>query len=101
MLVLAHVFREQALRDAFLRALPSAGVDGTLAERMKGTAAAGNARAKTGSLSNARAVAGYIRTSDDEPLAFAVIVNNYGGAPDVVDRAIDGVVVAMAGFSRR
>ncbi len=84
----------------FVEALPVAGVDGTLEDRMRGTAAEANARAKTGSFSNARALAGYVRTADAEPLAFAIIANNFGVGANAVESAIDGIVVALAGFRR-
>ena len=99
--VLAHVYRDERLRGPFLEALPVAGVDGTLQNRMKGTPAEGNARAKSGSLSNVRSLAGFVGTADGEMLTFAVIANNYGIAPPAVDSATDAIVVALAGFTRR
>jgi D-alanyl-D-alanine carboxypeptidase/D-alanyl-D-alanine-endopeptidase (penicillin-binding protein 4) len=99
--VLRHVYADDRLREPFERALPVAGVDGTLSRRMKGTAAEGNARAKTGSLSNARAVAGFVRTADGEPLAFSIIANNYAVPVDVIDSATDAIIVALAGFTRK
>ncbi len=99
--ILAHVAQEPRLRDPFQASLPIAGQEGTLAERMKGTPAEGNARAKTGSLSNARAVSGYVQSAENEPLVFSIMVNNFGGAPDVVERTIDAIIVRLAQFSRR
>jgi D-alanyl-D-alanine carboxypeptidase len=99
--VLRHVYQDQRLRDPFIGTLPRAGVDGTLGERMKGTAAADNVRAKTGSFSNARSVAGYVRTADGEPLEFVVMANNYGAPPKVIDDATDAILVSLARFSRR
>jgi D-alanyl-D-alanine carboxypeptidase/D-alanyl-D-alanine-endopeptidase (penicillin-binding protein 4) len=99
--VLAHVYHDERLRGPFLDALPIAAVDGTLAERMKDTAASGNARAKTGSFSNARSLAGYVKTSEGEAVAFTILANNYGVPPGIVDRAMDDIVVALARFSRR
>jgi D-alanyl-D-alanine carboxypeptidase/D-alanyl-D-alanine-endopeptidase (penicillin-binding protein 4) len=98
--VLARVFANDGLREPFLDALPIAGVDGTLAERMKGTAAQGNLRAKTGSLSNARAIAGYVAGRNGEPLAFCIIANNYNLDATAIDAATDAVLVALAQFSR-
>jgi PBP4 family serine-type D-alanyl-D-alanine carboxypeptidase len=99
--VLRHVYQDERLREAFIETLPRAGVDGTLGDRMKGTAAADNVRAKTGSFSNARSVAGYVRTTDGEPLEFVVIANNYGAPASVIDNATDAILVALANFSRK
>jgi len=66
-----------ALRaDAQLRAaLPIAGRTGTLADRMRGTAAQDRCQAKTGTLSNVSALAGYCTTPNGHLLAFAFIEN--------------------------
>jgi len=98
--VLAHVFADDRLRDPYIASLPVAGVSGTLASRMKGTAAERNAQAKTGSFTNLRAVAGYVHSAEGEPLAFAIIANNYGGAPAPVDHVTDAVVGTLAEFRR-
>ena len=45
-------------------ALPLAGVDGTLQNRMRATPAERNVRAKTGSMSNVRSLAGYVTTRE-------------------------------------
>ncbi len=99
--ILTHVDRDDRLRAPFEAALPVAGRDGTLAQRMRGTAAEGNARAKTGSFSNARALSGYVRTADDEPLVFSIIVNNFGTTSDVVEQTMDSIVVRLASFRRQ
>lgn len=81
-------------------ALPVAGVDGTLAERMKGTVAAGNVRAKTGTMTHVRSLAGYVTTADGEPLAFAVLVNNFEGTGAAAVATIDAVAARLAEFRR-
>jgi len=85
----------------FVNALPIAGVDGSLAARMKGTAAAGNVRAKTGTMSNIRSLAGYVTTRDGERLAFAIMVNNFEGTGADANAAIDAIAVRLAEFTRR
>jgi len=84
----------------FVTALPIAGVDGTLSERMKKTPAEGNVRAKTGTMSNIRSLAGYVRTRDDETLAFVAMVNNFEGTGAVANAALDRIAVTLASFSR-
>jgi serine-type D-Ala-D-Ala carboxypeptidase/endopeptidase (penicillin-binding protein 4) len=56
-------------------ALPVAGRSGTLAERMRRTSAQDRCQAKTGTLSNVSALAGYCRTPNGHLLAFAFIEN--------------------------
>jgi D-alanyl-D-alanine carboxypeptidase/D-alanyl-D-alanine-endopeptidase (penicillin-binding protein 4) len=99
-MILTHVYRDEKLRGPFEASLPIAGRDGTIANRMKGTAAEGNARAKSGSMSNVRSLSGYVTTADGEPLAFSIIANNFETAADV-NRATDAIVVRLAGFGRR
>ena len=99
--VLERVDHDRRLRDPFRATLPVAGRAGTLENRMKGTVAEGNARAKTGSLSNARSLCGYVASADGEPLVFAIIANNFGVPSEVIDRTADAIVVKLAGFSRR
>lgn len=99
--VLDRVYDDPALRGPFMAALPTAGIDGTLAERMKGTAAEGNVRAKTGSFSNARSIAGYVTTADGEPLAFSLLSNNFGIPASTIEQAADAIIGRLAEFSRR
>jgi len=96
--ILAHVDADPALRTPFEAALPLAGRDGTLANRMKGTAADGNARAKTGSMSNVRALCGYVTAADGERLVFSILANNFEIASNVVNRAADAIVVRLAKY---
>jgi D-alanyl-D-alanine carboxypeptidase/D-alanyl-D-alanine-endopeptidase (penicillin-binding protein 4) len=84
----------------FDAALPVAGMDGTLAERMRNTPAAGNVRAKTGTMSNIRSLAGYVTTRDGETLAFVAIVNNFEGTGAAANQALDTLAVSLASFSR-
>jgi D-alanyl-D-alanine carboxypeptidase/D-alanyl-D-alanine-endopeptidase (penicillin-binding protein 4) len=85
----------------FYTGLPIAGVDGSLAGRMTGTPAQGNVRAKTGTMSNIRSLAGYVTTRDNEPLAFVIMVNNFEGSGAAAVQAVDGMAVKLAEFSRR
>ena len=98
--ILAHVDRDERLRAPFETALPIAGRDGTLANRMKGTPAEGNARAKTGSMSNVRALSGYVAAASGEPLVFSLLANNFEVPADAITRTEDAIVVRLAQFKR-
>lgn len=99
--VLTKMYMDGRHRQAFLDALPIAGVDGSISGRMKGTKAEGNARAKTGSIAHARALSGFVTTADGEPLVFSMIANNFNVPQAEVDAAIDRAVARLAGFRRR
>ena len=87
--------------DVFRDALPIAGVDGTLRNRMKGTPAAGNVRAKTGSLSSVASLSGYVTSAAGERLAFSMMLNNYPDASAVRKDSIDAIAVLLASFAGR
>ena len=85
----------------WMTALPLAGRDGTLEDRMRGTAAENNLRAKTGTMSNVRTLAGYVRTRDGETLAFAIMADGFEGRGRAAVEAIDRIGVRLATFSRK
>jgi D-alanyl-D-alanine carboxypeptidase/D-alanyl-D-alanine-endopeptidase (penicillin-binding protein 4) len=99
--ILTHERNDEASREPFERSLPIAGVDGTLAFRMKGTVADRNVHAKTGSFSNARSASGYVTDADGQPLVFSIISNNFGISPDVIERTEDAIMIRLAEFTRR
>jgi D-alanyl-D-alanine carboxypeptidase/D-alanyl-D-alanine-endopeptidase (penicillin-binding protein 4) len=85
--------------ENFLASLPVAGVDGTLQDRFRNTAAAGNVRAKTGTLHWASALSGYVTTSVGERLAFCVMLNRFSpGSGHNAYEEIDPIVVQLANF---
>ena len=98
--ILTHIDRDERLRTPFAATLPIAGRDGTLANRMKATPAEGNARAKTGSMTGVRTLAGYVTTADGEPLVFAIMANNFETPPLTITNAADAIVVKLAQFRR-
>ena len=76
--------------------LPIMGVDGTLKNRMKGTAAVGNVHAKTGTLSQVRALSGYFTGRGGKLYVFSLLMNNFPGkarsAGDVQDAFVKMVL---------
>lgn len=73
---------------------PDRFVGGTLRSRMCGTPAAGNARGKTGSLTGASGLSGYVTDADGRELVYSIVLNNYL-APSVKSLE-DAIVVTLA-----
>ncbi len=114
--LLSYMSRSR-LAEQYRNALPVAGVDGTLQNRMKGTPAAGNVRAKTGTLRYVYTLSGYVTTAAGERLAFSIMLNNYYNpdraaalrdpsgtpagrpAPPAPRDDIDAIAIMLAGFT--
>jgi D-alanyl-D-alanine carboxypeptidase/D-alanyl-D-alanine-endopeptidase (penicillin-binding protein 4) len=94
--LLAAVYRDNAVYKEFANALPSAGQDGTLAKRMKGTPAQGKLRAKTGSLKGISTLAGYTENASGEPLAFAMMIENFTGPVQRIRDIQDRIAVLIS-----
>jgi D-alanyl-D-alanine carboxypeptidase/D-alanyl-D-alanine-endopeptidase (penicillin-binding protein 4) len=79
-------------RDTF----PVAGVDGSLADRLRVTPAAGRVQAKTGSLSHVNSLSGYAKTLKGDNIAFSILCNNHHlpvkRALDTIDQIVLAVV---------
>ncbi len=98
--LLVHMNRHRYAAD-FRNSLPVAGVDGTLRNRMKGTAAANNVRAKTGTLSSATSLSGYLFTAGGERFVFSLMINNPPRDLSPTARFADAVTVLLASFTGR
>jgi len=82
-------------------ALPIAGVDGTIRNRMKGTPAQGNVHAKTGSVALARSLSGYVTTADHHMLIFSFLANNWTVPVREVERVQDTIAARLAAMQLR
>jgi D-alanyl-D-alanine carboxypeptidase len=82
----------------FWHTLPEAGTRRELG-RMYRTAAAGNLRAKTGTIEDVSALSGVVRSQDSERIAFSILVN---GTPSTTraKRVENEIGVRLASFSR-
>ena len=85
----------------FYDALPIAGLDGSLRNRVKGTAAAGKIHAKTGSVANARSLSGYALTADNHMLIFSLLANNWITPTAAVDSVHNQIMVMLASLKLR
>ncbi|MDB5102087.1 MAG: dacB [Cyanobacteria bacterium RYN_339] len=81
---------------ALLIALPVAGVDGTLANRLNTPVTKGHLRAKTGTMSGVSGLAGYLETADGQSLVVVIMTNGFVGPATRSRQLQDAVVEALA-----
>ncbi|GBD93835.1 D-alanyl-D-alanine carboxypeptidase DacC precursor [bacterium BMS3Abin05] len=96
--LLAYMYHDFAVGSEYLSSLPIAGVDGTIQNRMTGTAAQGKLRAKTGSLLGVSSLSGYASTQDGDVLAFSILMQNFIRSAKPYRDAQDSIGVWMAKF---
>ncbi|WP_253275569.1 D-alanyl-D-alanine carboxypeptidase [Rossellomorea aquimaris] len=98
---LLYSVQQEEWYPVYLNALPVAGASnrlegGTLRNRMKGTLAEGNVKAKTGTITGATSLSGYVTTKDGKDLVFSIILNNFmaSNLRDIEDK----IAVALAEY---
>jgi len=91
------VMRQSPEFKALWDALPVAGRTGTLDNRMRGTAAEGNAHAKTGSMTAVRSLSGYVVSGNGHLIEFSIIANNFVAPSSSVARVQNVIVAYLAG----
>lgn len=81
------------LMPEFVASLPVVGVDGTMRRRLTGDRVSGQAHVKTGSLADARAVAGFLRTASGKVYVLVSFINhpNANSAQSVHDAFLQWV----------
>jgi D-alanyl-D-alanine carboxypeptidase/D-alanyl-D-alanine-endopeptidase (penicillin-binding protein 4) len=99
--ILERLARDPRHKEALLATLPVAGKDGTVASRLKGTRAEANVTAKTGSISNVRALSGFVKTRDGETLVFSILANSFTIPAATVNYVTDVAVETLANYTAR
>ncbi len=94
--LLVDVAKDSAIFQPLYRSLSIAGVDGKLRTRLTKGLASNNARAKTGTHSNASALSGYVRNINGEMLAFSIMMNHFLGSQLPYRNLQDRIVEILA-----
>src|SRR6266478_10259947 len=95
MVMLLTYASNQSWGKEFRDTLPLAGVDGSLADRLKGTIAQGRVYAKTGSLGGVKSLSGYATTNHGDQVAFSILSNNSNVPAKKITDAIDEIVESV------
>ncbi|MFM8394951.1 MAG: D-alanyl-D-alanine carboxypeptidase/D-alanyl-D-alanine-endopeptidase, partial [Acidobacteriota bacterium] len=85
-------------REVFQDSLGIAGVDGTMERRMRETAATNNLRGKTGTLTYANALSGYLKTRRGTQLIISLMGNNHVGPSREVTSTMDQICILLAEY---
>lgn len=80
----------------FRNTLPIGGVDGTLAARFEQPPLEGKVFAKSGTLSEAAALTGYVVTARRRTVAFSILCNDHLPGTEAVRQTMDKMVAAIA-----
>jgi D-alanyl-D-alanine carboxypeptidase/D-alanyl-D-alanine-endopeptidase (penicillin-binding protein 4) len=94
--LLAAMARDREDAEAFRNSLPIAGREGTVADRMRGTAAEGKCATKTGTLDGVSALSGYCDAGGGHTIAFSVLNNSVD--IDAAHNAQDRIAAAIARY---
>jgi serine-type D-Ala-D-Ala carboxypeptidase/endopeptidase (penicillin-binding protein 4) len=93
--LLLHIAGKNKLNRPFRDSLAVAGRTGTLSDRMRGTAAEGRCRGKTGTIDGVSALSGYCK-SRGGLVAFSILMNNVN--VDTARNAQDAMAAAIARY---
>ena len=86
--------------STFYETIPVMGQTGTVRTLARGTAAAGNIRAKSGSIEGVRAYAGYFTAIDGERMSFCLLVNKFTpGQNRTVTHELEKIFVGLVKLS--
>ena len=96
-----HQHPDRATAEAFYNSLAVGGLTGTIARRYGSGDARGNVHAKTGYISGARTLSGYVTSASGDLIAFSLLCNNYTVPTSRVNRAQDQIVELLADYEGR
>jgi len=89
--------RKEPVGEDFVQDLALAGHEGTVAERMHGTAADGHCRTKTGTLTGVSNLSGYCFNKDGKTMVFSVLMSSVSNLT-LAHLDQDRIAAAVAGY---
>lgn len=81
--------------EAFYRSMSVAGIDGTIAHRMKGTPLYRNFKGKSGYVGGVRTLSGYFTTASGEKLIVSMAANNFIGKVRPIDAVHERILAYL------
>ncbi|MBU0744408.1 MAG: D-alanyl-D-alanine carboxypeptidase/D-alanyl-D-alanine-endopeptidase [Gammaproteobacteria bacterium] len=91
---LDFAYRDETIKRSFINSLSFTGINGTLKNRMPNLKH--RLYAKTGNMANSSSLAGYIKTKNQEIIAFAIIINSFLDSPKKYHKLQDEICNVLA-----
>lgn len=92
--LLTYMATKSSVSKTFVESIPRAGMEGTVATMLKGSALHGKVRLKSGSMSRVRSYTGYV-TKDNKQYAIAIIVNNFSCKQSQIKVDIEQLLLSL------
>ena len=92
--LLTYMATKSKSSTAFIESIPRPGMDGTVANMLRGSELQGKARLKSGSMSRVRSYAGYV-TKNNKRYAVAIIVNNFSCNQSQIKNDIEQLLLSL------
>ncbi len=84
-------FNQTQIYEKIYGSFPVSGTDGTLKNRMNKQPLRGRVHAKTGTISSASSLSGYMQTKKNHVVAFSILVQNYTGVSNAARKLQDKI----------
>ena len=94
--LLAHLYKDFEIGSEFVTSLGIAGTQGTIAFRMRHTAAERRLRAKTGTLRGVSSLSGYVVDPQERVIAFSIMAQNFSGRTSNMWKVQNAIGEALA-----
>ena len=99
--LLSYMQTKSAHFSSFKRSLAIAGETGTLEFMFNNTPSKGKLIAKSGTIDNVKAYAGYTKTISGRDIAFYIMINNYTGKTSLTTNRIENLLDKLTTFDDR
>ncbi len=90
--VLLYGLSDFEIRPDLLSSFPTAGIDGTLKRRLRGSSSTRKVRAKTGTMLGISSLSGYTLTEKGNLIVFSIMMNNYTTSASLIRKIQDDIV---------
>ncbi|CAM2761174.1 D-Ala-D-Ala carboxypeptidase [Legionella steigerwaltii] len=97
--LLTDLYQDQDMKTIFIKALPQAGVSGTLKDRMKKTMLEKKVYAKTGSMHDISSLSGFIINPNEKTFIFSIIINGVNQPLEKAKSLEEKILLALDEYS--